>query len=91
MSGRIAVWAGAGFLVAACWAAYAFMTPPESFLTSLQEPLVRAALYVSCPIASLRHYSIKLWWVLLANAATYAAVGLIIETLRQKLSAGLQA
>ena len=43
-------------------------------------PLVR----LTCPIALLRFYPIRLYWVLLANAATYALVGLIVEALRQR-------
>ena len=85
MKSRVAIWATVGFVVASCWAAYAFVTPPDSFLLSLREPLVRAALYLSCPISYAgRYYPIKFWWVLLINAATYAALGLIVEGLRLK-------
>jgi len=85
MASRLAIWASVGFLVAGCWAAYAFLTPPDSFLTSLREPVIRAALYLSCPISYAgRYYPIKFWWVLLINAATYAALGLILEGLRMK-------
>ena len=89
---RIAIWAGLGFLVAGCWAAYAFVAPSEFFLSSLREPLLKAALYLSCPIAYAgRFYPIQFWWVLVANAATYGAVGLIIEIFRLKPKAGLVA
>ena len=83
MKQRIAVWAGVGFAVAGCWAVLAIALPPETFLTILQEPLVRAALYLSCPIAYVgRFYPIGMWSSLAANAATYAAFGLILEALR---------
>src|SRR5208337_2577689 len=39
----------------------------------------------TCPIALLSSYPIRLYWVLLANTATYALVGLVVETLRQRL------
>ena len=85
MKNRVAMWASAGFLVAGGWAIYAFVTPPDSFLMSLREPLIRAALYLSCPISYAgRYYPFKFWWVLLINAATYAALGLILEVFRLK-------
>lgn len=89
---RVAIWASVGFLVAAGWAGYAFAAPPEFFLTSLREPLVHGALYLSCPVAYAgRYYPIQLWRVLLINAATYALVGFIIEALRSKPKPGLEA
>jgi hypothetical protein len=39
---------------------------------------------LTCPIALLRFYPLRLYGVLLANAATYAFVGLIVEALRQR-------
>jgi len=54
-------------------------------MVSLREPLVRAALYLSCPVSYAgRYYPIKFWWVLLVNAATYAAIGLVLEAFRPK-------
>jgi len=81
MKYRIGTWASGGFLVAGCWALYALATTPPA-MTSADPilPLVR----LTCPIALLRFYPIRLYWVLLANAATYALVGLIVEALRQR-------
>jgi hypothetical protein len=31
------------------------------------------------------HFPLSVYWVIVADAATYALVGLIVETLRQKL------
>ena len=85
MKSRVAMWASVGFLIAGCWAAYAFVTPPDSFLMSLREPLVRAALYLSCPVSYAgRFYPIKFWWVLLINGATYGVIGLFLEMFRLK-------
>ena len=84
MKYRIAMWASAGFLVAGCWALYAFATSPFS-----NERLrdMRIFISVTCPIAIAgSHYPISLYVVLVANALTYALVGLIVETLRRQLN-----
>jgi hypothetical protein len=92
MKRRVAIWASVGFLAAGCWAVYAFVTPVDSFLISLREPLVRAVLYLSCPVSYAgRYYPIQLWSVLLINAATYALVGLVLEAFRPKSKPGLAA
>ena len=83
MKYRIAMWAGAGFLVAGCWALYALASTPPAFTSG--DPLL-TLVPLTCPIALLSSYPIRLYWVLLANAAAYALVGLIIETLRQRLN-----
>jgi len=44
---------------------------------------------MTCPVvfASFHfHFGIKLYWVLLANAATYGLFGLAVESLRQQLN-----
>jgi hypothetical protein len=83
MKYRTAIWAIAGFLVAGGWALYALALRPEPLTFSDPiMPLVR----LTCPIAILgRSYPISLAWVLVANAATYALAGLIIQTVRQRL------
>jgi hypothetical protein len=86
MKYRIVLWAGVGFLVAGFWALYFFPTAPIPITSA--EPmwtLVR----VTCPVvfASFHfRFPIGVYWALLANAATYALVGLIMETLRRQLS-----
>jgi len=77
---RIAVWAGAGFLVAAFWAVYLLFSH-----ATVAGPLW-ILIDITCPIAFLRFYPISLYVVLLANAATYALIGLVVESLRRKLS-----
>jgi hypothetical protein len=83
MKNRIAMWAGAGFLVA-CWAFYAFATFP---LTNERMRDVWILASVTCPINLVSHFPLSLYGVLAANAATYALVGLIVETLRQNQTA----
>jgi len=90
MKRRIAIWAGPGLLVAGCWALYAFPTFPSAITPA--ERIVWTLVNVTCPIVFAGfhfHFGIKLYWVLLANAAMYAFVGLIVETLRPKIEACL--
>ncbi len=83
MKYRIAVWAGAGFLVAGFWALFAIVTFPS---TSERMRDVWTFVCFTCPVAIAgRHYAITLYEVLAANAVTYALIGLIVETLRHRL------
>jgi|HubBroStandDraft_1064217.scaffolds.fasta_scaffold864812_1 hypothetical protein len=83
MKRRIALWASAGFLVAGGWALYALASRPPAL--GLGDPLL-ILVRLTCPIAILgSSYPISLYWVLLANAATYGLAGLIVETLRRQL------
>jgi hypothetical protein len=84
MSYKIGLWAGAGFLVAAGWAVYAFLTQPPA-LTALDPilPLVQ----ITCPIAYLSlhfNFGVSLYGCLAANAVTYALIGIAFEALRGK-------
>jgi len=84
MKYRIAMWAGAGSLVAACWAIYFAMRSKDNPI----EPLVYILGSLTQPVVILGsyfHFGISFYVVILANAATYALVGLIVETLRQRL------
>jgi hypothetical protein len=83
MKSRIAMWAGAGLLVAGLWALYALATTPPAL--SSGDPLL-PFVRLTCPIAILgRFYAISLSWVLVANTATYALAGLLVEALRLRL------
>jgi hypothetical protein len=79
---RIGMWAIAGFLVAGGWALYAFATSPPPL--TFADPIM-TLIRLTCPIVLISSYPLRLSWVLLANAATYALFGLIVETLRQRL------
>jgi hypothetical protein len=84
MKYRIAMWATAGFLVAGCWAVYAFATFP---FTNERMRAVWTLVSLTCPVAIAgRHFPINLYWCLVANAATYALIGLMVEALRRQLS-----
>jgi hypothetical protein len=83
MKSRIAMWAGAGFIVAYFWALFAIATFPPS-VERMRD--VSTLISITCPIAIAgRHYPISLLESLAANAATYALIGLMVETLRRQL------
>jgi hypothetical protein len=84
MKYRIAIWAGAGFLVAGFWALYFF--PTANPIISA-EPVVWTLARLTCPILFAGfyfHFPLSIYSALLANAAAYAFIGLIVETLRRQ-------
>jgi len=83
MKYRIGEWAIAGFLVAGGWALYALASTPPA-LTSAHS--IMTLVRLTCPIALLSSYPIRLEWILLANASTYGLLGLMVEILRQRLN-----
>jgi hypothetical protein len=78
---RIAGWASAGFLIVGCWAVYF----AEVSRVRPIEPIVNILVRITCPIALLSFYPLTFYLVLIANAATYALLGLIVEALRRQL------
>jgi hypothetical protein len=82
MKDRIAVWASMGFLVAGCWALYFAWRSKDNPV----EPIVYTLACLTQPIALLRSYPLSVYLVLFANAATYALVGLTVETVRRRLN-----
>ncbi|HKU23421.1 MAG TPA: hypothetical protein VJQ50_20585 [Terriglobales bacterium] len=85
MKFRIFLWAMAGFLVAAGWAFYAAATFPDLIQA---KPLVWNLALLTQPLAfaSMRfHFPASIYWVLITNAASYALLGLIVESLRRQL------
>ena len=84
MKYRITMWASAGFLVAASWALYFAMRSKDNPI----EPIVHTLGSLTQPvvlIGSYFNFGMYFYLVMLANAATYVLVGLIVETLRQRL------
>jgi hypothetical protein len=83
MKYRIAIWAAAGFLVAAGWAVYLLVASKDHLI----EPIVSTLIRVTCPVAIVgAHYPVSLYSALVANVVTYALIGLIVETLRHQLN-----
>jgi hypothetical protein len=81
------IWAFVGFLIAGLWALYAAATFPSPITPG--QTIVWTLVNLTCPIVFVGfhfHFGIKLYWVLLANAATYGLIGAIVETLRHQLS-----
>jgi hypothetical protein len=78
---RIAIWTGVGALVVVVWRIYISAT--------LSNPLGRGGLgralvYLTCPIAMARQHPQGFYFVLIANAATYALAGVAVETMRRR-------
>jgi len=73
---RIAIWTSVGALVVVFWTLYI-----ATFPTPLG--IVRTLAYLTCPIALAQHYALSFYFVLLVNAATYALVGTVVETMRR--------
>ena len=83
MKHRIVMWASAGFLVAVCWALYFLRAGKVHPI----EPMVYTLTRLTCPVAIAGSYfPLSVYWVLVANAVTYALVGLIVETLWRRLN-----
>ena len=83
MKFRIAAWAIAGFLVASGWAVYFLLASKDRPI----EPIVSTLAWLTCPIVVVgSHYPVSVRLALAANVATYAVVGLLVETLRRQLS-----
>ena len=53
MKYRIAIWASAGFLVAGCWALYAFATTPPAMTSA--DPIVTLVEF-TCPVVFASFY-----------------------------------
>ena len=82
---RIAMWASAGFLVAVFWAIY-FAALSKDIPVS---PIVHTLATLSCPLALVGdhfHFGVKLYSVLVTNAAFYGVFGLIVEAMQRQLN-----
>lgn len=73
---RIAIWTAAGALVVAFRTLYISATVPAA------REIMWTLAYLTCPISVARHYALNFYFVLLANAATYAVVGAVVEVMR---------
>jgi hypothetical protein len=86
MKNRIAMWASAGFLVAGCWGLYFASADKANPIEPIVYTLARLTQPVVAVVVSYSHFPVGLRWCLVANAATYVLVGLIVETIRKQLS-----
>jgi hypothetical protein len=79
---RITIWTALGFLVAYGWTLYALATAPvDDVGLILVERGIRVLAYITCPTVSL---GVMFYWVMPLNAATYALLGLVVESLRRR-------
>jgi hypothetical protein len=82
MKTRIAIWAIAGALVVVLWRIY--------ITTTFSNPLAAggaewALICLTCPIGLASRHPMTFYQVLLTNAATYALLGVLVETARRYL------
>ena len=85
MKYRIAAWAIVGFAVAGCWTLFALANSPATMMS--RDPIL-TLMEFTCPLVLVGfyfHFGVSLYATLVANAATYALLGLIAETLRRRL------
>ncbi len=83
MKYRIAIWAAAGFLVAGGWAVYFLVASKDRLI----EPIVSTLARLTCPVVILgSQFPISLPSALVANVATYALVGLVVEAMRRQFN-----
>ena len=77
MKFRIAIWAGVGALIVVLWDLIFTMSPatPGS---------LRTLAHLTCPIALADRHPLSFNFVLVANAATYALIGAIVEVMRRQ-------
>jgi hypothetical protein len=93
MARRIALWALAGAVVAFLWFLYftwltwgAYHGGPGFEFSPITETIVD----ITAPVRPLfgRNLAITLYWSLVLNAAIYACIGLMVETLRHTVRFG---
>ena len=84
---RIAIWTSAGFLVSAAWGFYFASAnkeipigPSVYLLANITQPILSVVVYLY-PTSL-----VGLTSVVVANAATYALLGLIVETIKHHRS-----
>lgn len=83
MKYRVAIWAAAGFVLASGWAVYFLVRNKDLPI----EPMLSILVRLTCPIAIVgSHYPVSLYLALAINVATYALVGLVVETLWRRLN-----
>jgi hypothetical protein len=82
MKYRIAMWAAAGFVVASGRAVYFLVRSKDHLI----EPLVSTLIRLTCSIAAVgSHHPISRYAVLVENIATYALIGLTLETVHRRI------
>jgi hypothetical protein len=81
MKRRVVLWAIIGFFVGCVWVAYAFATAPDYEQHSATNRAIQVLAYATCPIIAAGP---RFYWVPLANAVTYALLGLFLKLIGKK-------
>ena len=81
---RIALWASTGFLVSAGWGLYFASANKANPIEAIVYALFRLTQPVAAITVSYFDFPRGLTWIVVENAATYALLGLIVETIRQR-------
>ena len=77
---RIAIWAAVGTLVVALWFLYFFTTHTGARPSGATWALI----VLTCPVVGFaRQHPLSIYFVLVTNAATYALIAAVVETIRQ--------
>jgi len=82
MTRRIALWSFVGF-VACGWVVFTESLDPATLLRLEQGRFFWNVADITAPVALLRHYPLKYYWVVLLNGLACAMVGLAFEVARQ--------
>lgn len=80
---RIALWSLVGLLISVCWFVYATQRAVPIWMGSLQWKLAEITQPILLAGYS-RHHAMAFYWVFLANALTYGAIGLVFESFRRR-------
>ncbi|HEY3626015.1 MAG TPA: hypothetical protein VGL00_07015 [Terracidiphilus sp.] len=90
---RIGLWALCGLAVGFLWVVYFYWHnysayhggPPFSY-----SPATDTLIDITIPIRTLfgRHHAITWYWSMVLNAAIYASIGLVVESIRLTLRTG---
>ncbi len=82
MKTRIALWAATGALVVIFWTVYIMSTMHN---LKSEGGIGWVLICLTCPIALASHHAVSLYQVLVANAATYALIGAVVEIIRRQV------
>ena len=79
MTRRIALWSLVGLTVACAWVVLTMSLHPATLLRLEHGRYFWTVADITAPVALLRHYPLKYYWVVLLNGVAYALVGFAFE------------
>ena len=82
MKRRVVLWATVGLLIGCIWVVYAFAAAPDvEVQRSVGNWALQVFAYATCPATAAGP---RFYWIPLANAATYALLGVALELIWRK-------